>query len=166
MLQPTVRRTWAPRGQTPIQYSWDRRDRLSAISAISVSPKRHRLDLYFSIQDSNIRMDDFEAFVSQLLEHFPRGVILVLDRWPVHRWAERRLRRRFSRRIDIEWFPAYAPELNPVEQVWNHSKYSELANYIPDDVPALEKAVRKSIEHIRSQKTLLRSFFKKAGLQI
>jgi len=166
MLQPTVRRTWAPRGQTPIQYSWDRRDRLSAISAISVSPKRHRLDLYFSIQDGNIRMDDFEAFVSQLLEHFPRGVILVLDRWPVHRWAERRLRRRFSRRIDIEWFPAYAPELNPVEQVWNHSKYSELANYIPDDVRALEKAVCESIEHIRSQKTLLRSFFKKAGLKI
>jgi len=166
MLQPTVRRTWAPRGQTPIQYSWDRRDRLSAISAISVSPKRHRLDLYFSIQDSNIRMDDLEAFVSQLLEHFSRGVILVLDRWPVHRWAERRLRRRFSRRIDIEWFPAYAPELNPVEQVWNHSKYSELANYIPDDVRALEKAVCESIEHIRSQKTLLRSFFKKAGLKI
>ena len=97
---------------------------------------------------------------------FSRGVILVLDRWPVHRWAERRLRRRFSRRIDIEWFPAYAPELNPVEQVWNHSKYSELANYIPDDVQALEKAVCKSIEHIRSQKTLLRSFFKKAGLKI
>ncbi|HOK96154.1 MAG TPA: transposase [Anaerohalosphaeraceae bacterium] len=166
MLAPTVRRTWAPKGQTPIQYSWARRGRLSAISAISVSPERHRLGLYFSIQDDNIRLDDFEEFVSLLLEHFPKGIILVLDRSLVHRWAERRLRKRFSRRIDIEWFPAYAPELNPVEQVWNHSKYSELANYIPDDVLALEKAVCKSINHIRSQKSLLCSFFKKAGLKI
>ena len=82
-------------------------------------------------------MDDFEAFVSLLLEHFPRGVILVLDRWLVHRRAERRLRKRFSRRIDVEWFPAYAPEFNPVEQIWNHTKYSKLANYIHEDVFAL-----------------------------
>jgi len=111
-------------------------------------------------------MDDFEAFVSQLLEHFPRGVILVLDRWPVRRWAERRLRRRFSRRIDIEWLPAYAPEFNPAEQVWNHSKYNSLASHIPDDIFELEKGICKSIEHIRSQKMLLRSFLKKAGLKI
>ena len=166
MLAPTVRRTWAPRGQTPIQYSWGKRGRLSVISSISVSPRRRRLGLYFSIQIDNIRLDDFEAFVSLLLEHFPKGIILVLDRSLVHRWAERRLRKRFAKRIDIEWFPAYAPELNPVEQVWNHSKYSDLANYIPDDVLALENAVFKSIRHICSQKTLLRSFFKKAGLKI
>jgi len=62
--------------------------------------------------------------------------------------------------------PAYAPDLNPVDQVWNHSKYSELANYIPYDVFALERAVCDSIQHIRSRKSLLRSFFKKAGLKI
>jgi len=166
MLQPTVRRTWAPKGQTPIQYSWGKRGRLSAISAISVSSRRRRLGLYFSIQDSNIKLDDFEAFVSLLLEHFPKGIMLVLDRWLVHRWAERRLRKRFSMRIALEWFPAYAPELNPIEQVWNYSKYSKLANYIPDDVSVLEKAVCDSIKHIRSQKSLLRSFFKKTGLKI
>jgi len=95
-----------------------------------------------------------------------KGIILVLDRRLVHRWAERRLRKRFSMRIDVEWFPAYAPELNPVEQVWNHSKYSGLANYIAEDVFALEKAVCECIKHFRSQKSLLRSFFKKAGLKI
>lgn len=47
MLQPVVRRTWAPAGQTPIHYTWDRHDRLSVIAAITVSPKQHRLDVYF-----------------------------------------------------------------------------------------------------------------------
>ena len=166
MLQPTVRRTWAPKGQTPVQYSWDRRDRLSAISGISISPERHRLGLYFSVQHTNVRTDDFEAFAEQVLQHFPKGIILVLDRWLVHRCAERRLRRRFPKRVDVEWLPAYAPELNPVEQIWNYTKYSDLANYIPEDVFALEDAVFQSINHTRKKKNLLRSFFKKAKLKI
>lgn len=36
MLQPVCRRTWAPRGQTPILRQWDRRDRLSTISVLTV----------------------------------------------------------------------------------------------------------------------------------
>ena len=35
------------------------------------------------------------------------------------------------------------------------------AEYIPDDVYALEKVVYFPINHMRSQKSLLRSFFKK-----
>jgi hypothetical protein len=38
MLTPTVRRTLAPRGQTPILKTWDRHVRISAISCITVSP--------------------------------------------------------------------------------------------------------------------------------
>jgi transposase len=41
----------------------------------------------------------------------------------------------------VEWLPAYAPELNPDEQVWNHSKYSQLANFIADNVEHLAEAV-------------------------
>lgn len=166
MLQPVVRRTWAPKGKTPIEYSWDRRDRLSAISAISVSPKHHRLGLHFSVQDSNIRMDDFEKFVAQLLECFSKGIILVLDRWLVHRWSQRRLHKRFPKRIGFEWFPAYAPELNPVEQVWDRAKYADLANYIPEDVEELCRAVRRSLRHTSCEQKLLVSFFKHTKLEL
>ena len=165
MLQPTVRRTWAPKGQTPIHYSWDRRDRLSVISAISISAKRRKLGLCFSIQNSNIRDDDFEDFVAELLVHFPKGVILVIDRWMVHRSGVRRLQQRFSR-VDVEWLPAYAPELNPVEQVWNYSKYSQLSNFIPDDIDHLEDVLDTSLCHQSQQQNLLRSFFHCTKLKI
>lgn len=165
MLQPTVRRTWARQGQTPIHYSWDRRDRLSAISAITVSPRLRHLGLYFAVCDHNIVTDDFEVFVAELLSHFPRGIILVMDRWMVHRSGAKRLQRRFSR-VDVEWLPPYAPDLNPVEQVWNRSKYTDLANYIPEDIGELEKEVCESISHMRSQQSLLRSFFKKTKLKL
>src|SRR5262249_43165234 len=37
-LTPTVRRTLAPRGKRPVLDAWDRRDRWSAISCITLSP--------------------------------------------------------------------------------------------------------------------------------
>ena len=165
MLQPVVRRTWSPRGQTPVHYSWDRRDRLSVVSALTVSPRRRRMGLYFDIFDHNIRTDDFEQFIVNVFSHHRRGIILVLDRWSVHRAAARRLLDRFSR-LQIEWLPPYAPDLNPVEAVWQHSKHAELANYIPEDVDDLEWQVHVSMHRIRSRQALLRSFFKRARLRV
>jgi hypothetical protein len=49
LLTPTVRRTYAPRGETPILKSWDRHDRISAIGALTVSPKRQRLGLFVTL---------------------------------------------------------------------------------------------------------------------
>lgn len=166
MLQPTVRRTWAPRGETPVLDCWDRHDRLSAISAITVSPQRKRLGLYFDIFDHNIVTDDFEMFVARLLGRLGRPITLVLDRWQVHRSGVRRLQQRFGRRIRVEWLPAYAPELNPDEQVWNHTKYSDLANFIPDDVLHLGRSIAKSIRGIQSNQALLKSFFQHAKLKL
>jgi len=166
MLQPTVRRTWAPRGETPVLDCWDRHDRLSVISALTVSPQRKRLGLYFDIIDHNIVTDDFEMFVVRLLQRIGRPIILVMDRWPVHRAGAKRLQERFGRRVHVEWLPAYAPELNPDEQVWNHTKYADLANFIPDDVLHLGKSVAKSIQSTRSNQVLLRSFFQHAKLKL
>ena len=166
MLQPLVRRTWAPRGETPLLYNWARHDRLSAISAITVSPKRHHLGLYFDLWQHNIRTDDFETFVRGLLCHLANGFILVMDRWPVHRSGATRFRRRLPKRVEIEWLPSYAPELNPAEQVWNTSKYTDLANFTPDDIVSLRREVRRSIRHMRSEQSLLQSFFKKAQLKL
>ncbi len=166
MLQPVVRRTWAPRGDTPLQYRWERHDRLSGISAVAVSPKRRHLGLYFALQERNFCAPDVETFVAELLEHFPHGIILVLDRWQVHRSAAGPLLRRFVRRLHIEWLPPYAPELNPDEQVWTRTKYMDLANFVPENVTELARAVRHSLAHTKKHQSLLRSFFAHAGLRL
>ena len=166
MLQPTVRRTWARKGQTPILKCYDRHDRLSAISAVTVSPKRRRLGLYFDILDHNVKADDFEAFVEGLLRRVGRSVILVLDRYSVHRSAAKRLLAKHPKRLSIEWLPAYAPELNPDEQVWNRAKYTDLANFVPDGVLHLGRSIAASLCRTRRQQKLLRSFFRHAGLPL
>jgi transposase len=124
------------------------------------------LDLYFTLQEQNVCASDLETFGAELLEHFPRGIILVLDRWSVHLSAAAQLRRRFPRRVRIEWLPSYAPELNPDEQVWTQTKYRDLANFCPDNLTELTHAVRHSLEHTKSHPSLLRSFFKHVGLAL
>lgn len=166
MLQPVARRTWAPRGQTPVQDCWDRRDRASAISALSVSPRRKRLGLSFDLLDHNIRTADVVRFVAALRRRFPHGIILVLDRWSVHRATARSLHERYGGRLQVEWLPPYAPELNPVEQVWSHSKYADLANFLPENLDTLARGVIDSLADIATTPALLRSFFRHAGLEL
>jgi transposase len=165
MLQPVVRRTWAPRGETPVLDCWDRHDRLSVISALTVSPQRRRLGLYFDIFDHNIVADDVVEFVAGLVRRLGK-ITLVLDRWQVHRSAVRKLEARFGRCVHIEWLPPYAPELNPTEHVWGHTKFADLANFIPDDVLHLGQSIAASLRNTRQYKTLLSSFFHHAELNI
>lgn len=166
MLQPTVRRSWAPRGQTPIHRTWDRRDRLSAISAITVSPRSRRLGLYFDVLTHNVRTEHFAAFMAWLLRRTRRRLVVVLDRLNVHRAAARELRARYGDRIHFEWLPPYAPDLNPDEQVWNRAKYTDLANYIPDNITALGHEVVDSFRRTSRSQQLLRSFFNHARLPL
>src|SRR6266545_675068 len=72
-LTPTVRRTLAPRGQTPVLSGWDRRDRLSAISCISLSPVRGRPNLYFRVLDHNAKVVKafLKAHPDVVAEDFP-----------------------------------------------------------------------------------------------
>lgn len=166
MLQPVVRRTWAPTGQTPIQYSWDRRDRLSAISAITVSPVRRRFGIYFHIYSQNIHSEEVVVFLKHLHRHLGRKFIVVLDRYSVHRKGVRVLREEHPDWFDVEWLPAYAPDLNPVQGIWGHTKYADLANFIPEDVDELYDAVTTSIGDVRSDGDLPRSFFEHAQLKL
>jgi DDE superfamily endonuclease len=122
MVQPTVRRTWAPQGHTPIQHRWDRHDRLAVTGALTVSPVRQRVGLYFSLVASNITGDEVFAFVQHLRGHRKRPLLLIWDRFSGHKKAARLLRDLYGTRIHVEFLPASAPELNVVAQCWGHTQ--------------------------------------------
>lgn len=164
MLEPVRRRTWAPCGQTPVQYAWDRHDRLSVISAITLSCTRRRVGLYFRLQRENVCAEDLVSFVRQLHRRLGRPITLVWDRSGPHRRAAKLLLDDEPTWLRIEWLPPYAPDLNPTEQCWNHSKNVDLGNYLPDNTEQLSAAVRKSFTQQRNNQPLLRSFFQTAQL--
>ena len=71
LLIPHVAKTWAPVGQTPIHRHVYRRDKISVISGISVSPKRQRLNLY-PPKRNQPRRGRFVAFASHTSIEPPR----------------------------------------------------------------------------------------------
>ena len=164
MLQPLVRRTWALRGERPVMYCWDRHDRLSVIAGLTLSSLQHRIGLYFAIHRRNVKTAEVEAFIRRVQRQVGRPLVVVMDRLPAHRSAARRLKR--DGRFVIEWLPAYAPDLNPVEAAWSQTKYTDLANYVPQDVLDLEIEAELSLDATREKQALLRSFFHAARLKV
>jgi transposase len=165
MLQPTRRRTWAPRGQTPVEKAWDRRDRLSVIGALTVSPLRRRVNLYFSVLSRNVEAPDLVHFVRQLHRRLPTPLVLVWDRSGPHKAAAKQLQRDYDW-VTIEWLPPYSPQLNPQEHCWDQTKYHDLANFLPNDTDELYQAATTSFSQQRSNQRLLRSHFAYAQLSL
>jgi len=97
-----------------LQRAWDRHDRLSVIGGVALAPQRERVGLYFQVHDQNVRAEQIVEFVWHLRRQLRRRIILVWDRGGIHRAAAKRLHDRADW-LEIEWLPAYAPELNPVE---------------------------------------------------
>lgn len=143
---------------------WDRHGRLSVAGILSLAPYCRRVGLYFTVQRSNVTAEGVEVLLRAVQGGLRRGVIVVWDRWAVHRKAAKALAG--DDRFWIEWLPAYAPELNPVDKLWGHTKYDDLANYVADHLLDLELELDWSIQQTRQRPHLLRSFFYAAKLQL
>jgi transposase len=154
LLIPNVAKTWAPEGQTPIHRHVYRRDKISVISGITVSPKRQRLNLYYYLFYNNIGQEEVCLFLRHLLRHLRGQVIVVLDNSRTHKGEPFEELLLQHPRLHIENFPSYAPDLNPDEGVWSLAK-RKLANSFPKDIDELMEDIIRSINDIaRSQKKL------------
>jgi transposase len=163
-LTPTVRRTLAPRGHTPVLDAWDRRDKLSAISAITISPAAGRPNLYFRLSRQNLTGADVVQFLADLRRRLG-PLTVVWDRGQIHNkcvvvkvWL--------ARHPDVvaEDFPGYVPDLNPDEGVWGWTKYGRLSNLAADDLDWLWEYVWEELEGAKGQPDLLRAFIRETGL--
>jgi transposase len=148
---------------TPIHKHLFRRDKVSAISAVTVSPRRRRLGLYFQLHRHNIRRDDVCTFVRYLLRHLRGHVIVIWDNLNTHKGEPiRDLCRRYPR-LRIEYLPGYAPELNPDEGVWGLAK-RQLANSSPEDIGELQRGVRRCLVRVKRSQRHLRGCIRQSEL--
>lgn len=154
LLIPNVRRTWAPRGHTPVLVHCYRHDRLSVISGLALSPRNRRLGLYLRCRARNLTGLDIRGFLHQLLRHLRGPVVLLWDRGPIHRRREVTAFLARHPRLHVYAFPAYAPELNPAEFVWTQAD-GALANGVPDNVAALYQDLRRATRRLRRSQKLL-----------
>jgi transposase len=156
---PTRRRTWAPEGHTPIIRYHDTHDRISALAALTVSPKRQHMGLYVRFQPRNFQAVDVADFLRALLRHLRGHVILLWDQGSIHQGPAITAVRNAHPRLHVEEFPAYAPELNPPEQVWNDWK-GHTATSLLWDKRDLHRRLGANTRRVRRSQAKRRSFLR------
>lgn len=166
MLAPLVRRTLAPRGKTPIlTQDGGRRQKVSVIAALSLSPRRRQPHLVFqSIPNEGFNGDRTATFLQTLLRHLRENVIVVWDRGSHHRAKPVRDLVAKHPRLTIEYLPPYAPDLNPVEFLWSQLKWSKLANVAYSDAQELDDWIMEHLSDIAADPVTLGNFYKATPL--
>jgi len=168
LMAPLLRRTWGPRGQTPVLGQRTRsHQKVSVLAAMAVNPTRTRLPLCFRLHpDVNLATPQILAFLRCLLRPIRGRLVLLGDRFNPHRSAATAAFLSRHPRLDPEFFPPDAPELNPPEYFWSYLKTNPLANFAPSDLTALTTQTRSSSRSIQHSQSLLRSFVHHAPLPL
>ena len=136
------------------------RRKVSVIGAISVSPRARRLGLHWSTRaDGYFDAAEVVGFLRCVLGTLPGKVVVVWDGGPNHKGPVMRAFLARNKRVWLERLPAYAPELNPVEQVWSWLKFGQLANFVPGDLTELDREISNRLRRLRGDRQLLRSLW-------
>ena len=168
MLEPLVRTTWARRGHTPkLKVSENRHDRISVVGALTirmVTPREFCFFFHLSEDNTNFRGHTIVPFLGHLYNKLHGRINLVWDSIKIHTAEPVNIYLALHPAITAFFFPPYAPELNPVDNIWGYIKYNRLANFCPHDLIELRKCVRAELFRIQKRPDLLESMLRHTGM--
>jgi transposase len=167
-LIPPVRRTWSPRGHTPIlrhRYGWKK---ASMAAALGYRPDGTAARLCFHLQQPSSTTDRLIGVLEQLAGFYAgQRVVLIWDGLSSH-WSTR-MRAWLDSQHDwltTERLPAYAPELNPGESLWANRKDLELANLPSTTLAEVAEAIEQGIQRVCKREDLVVGFLAHTGLSL
>jgi transposase len=168
MLAPIIRRTFAPRGKSPIIKVADPHGRISVAGAITVSPVRKRLGfLYHLLRDnSNFHGDSIVEFLDEIYHRISKPIIVLWDGFSIHSSEPVTQYLEQHRRITVEEFPPHASELNPVDKVWFYVKYDRLSNYTPATLKELRRRMIQEFLALKHKSNVLTWCVLETGLDL
>lgn len=173
-MAPLLRTTLAPCGRTPrIEQRASHRDKVSVAAALwktAPGPRGLVRLAYRTYPDEHVNNERYAEFIEDLIDarlcRAP-GVIVVHDRGNMHRGEPvEALSADFDRKLlRFEPLPPYAPELNPVEELWDWLKYDELPNFAPRDVDHLNRVINDTLFPVHRDQVRLRTFLANSPLK-
>jgi transposase len=162
-LLPGVVKTYAPAGNPPVLYEWQTRDHLSVMGGLTREAK-----VYSLVRQESLNGLHTLEFLKHLLRYLGPRLLVIWDGSPIHRRAAVKefLASRQGQGVRVERLPAYAPDLNPVEGLWQQLKHVELRNVVCLDLEELHLQLHSAIARLRQKPHLIWSFFQEAGLPL
>ena len=164
--KPVVRKTWAIRGMTPTIISSGSWKSLTMAGLLLFTPKGNKPKIYFRLQPGAMDRYDFVDFLKDIKKELNgRKLLLIWDGLPAHKAkvVTKYIESQESW-LRVERYPAYAPELSPVEFLWSPMKSKDLAHLPPKGLSYLKRMVRRSFRRIRASTDILKGCLRKAGV--
>jgi transposase len=159
-LTPTVGRTWAPVGKTPIVRVTGKRASVLVMSALNLQGR-----LFFSLPSEKVNATVFIDFLNALLAEYPkRKLFVIADQASAH--TAKRVKQFVTgqKRLTLFYLPAYSPEFNPDEGVWSHLKSQELKAHQATTKEELIEKTHEALKRMAKHPALIRSFFKRCDI--
>jgi hypothetical protein len=153
------RRGWYPIGSAPRRPVWNARTKVTTLSAVTHEGE----SLYLSTEEYLTAEHSIEL-LQALVEEFGEWLIVFLDRAPyfyakdlwefvgnersVEYIDDTSVACVRGEPLQVWYFPARLPELNPVEQCWNQFKGWYRHRFI-EDLPALKQSLSSAFASIK-----------------
>jgi transposase len=162
--RPSVRRTWAPEGRTPVlkhHFNWKR---LHAIGAVVCQPEGTNAQGLPRLQPGSVKQEDILAWLSALHDRVPGSLVVLWDGLAahhskvVHAYGQEN-----AAWLAMHRLPAYAPELNPVEYLWSVLKGKDVANMCADTISQIESKLHQAAERVERE-AIAQGFLRASGL--
>ena len=158
-LMPSVRKTYAPIGQSPeIQLDTKNKGYVSVSGSISSDSY-----FYFEVREGEgFKQKGLTRYLDNNSADCLDRLLVVWDNAPSHqaKTVKNYLKQQAETpRIWLVNIPPYSPELNPIELLWANLKH-RLANRFFQNTKQLKEAVTNELQQIKNDKELIISFFK------
>lgn len=150
------RRSFSPKGKTPVVRQPAKRFHSSLISAINNQGKMQWMAL-----KEPLNTEIFITFLKQIIKYRKRKIILIVDNLRVHHsrlvkeWVEQN-----KHRIELYYLPAYCPEMNPDEYLNNDLKQNVTMQEVPRNKEDLDAIVWVKMFLLSIRPERVKSFFR------
>jgi len=149
-------RGYALKGKTPVLKRVARPSRINHISSVTNQGK-----MRFMIYEGTFTAETFVKFLKQSVKAARgRKIIVIVDNLRVHHskavseWLADK-----ESTIELEYLPAYSPELNPDEYLNNDVKANVHRRAMPRNKDELRANVENHLKHIAKNPNRVRSYF-------
>ena len=148
-------KTWGKRGQTPVIKKTGKRFGLNMISAIS-----SRGEIRFQVIEGRFNSDRFIGFCKRLISTSEKKIFLIVDGHSAHKSKKvKKFIKSLKGKLSLYYLPAYSPELNPDELVWNDLKTNSIYRKSIKTKKELKRAVVSHLRHLQKSPWKIRAFF-------
>lgn len=101
-----------------MRTSLDHHERLNLLGTLRISPEQRKIKLAVHMHWRTLRGEEVILYLQALLHSVRGPIVLIWDQPPIHRRKQVQAFLAQQPRRHVYEFPTGAPELNPVEWIW------------------------------------------------